>query len=544
MRMNSRKLLAALAVCGVAGATGAIALADIGYPSITGVSAAQPKLAGTPVPNIMASGYDLRTVADGTYPLENPTPLVGSTVTPITAPTTPVSITNYGFYGDGPLLAASGPVATLSEPDKNTYLVFPAGTVKGADPAYTYGTRFLYQGHESGPGNAGYITRINLDADYAHRVTLLSSRDTAGNQLPALDGSIWNPFTKKLLVAGEEGPTLGGIWEVDAAAPGPARDLAGLFGRGGFEGVSVDGAGNIWVVEDVGGPSPSSASALDNARIPNSYVFRFVPKDRTDLSKGGVLQALQVRSKATGAPILAPDCPAPATDACLEAAATTADLKDLHTPGTTFAAAWVPVHDTATATAAFDANALAKAAGATPFKRPENGAFRPGTNFGEFYFTETGDTNSLKGSGAQYGQFGGVFKLAVGRNGALTLSSVYVGDVAHTGFDNINFLTWDALVVAEDAGDTLHTQRNATDSLYVISLKAPGTPTRWYAQGRDPVATLRNADNEITGIYISNGEAGVKGMLGTTVPTPFSKGFRVFFTNQHGMNVTQEILRG
>ena len=38
--------------------------------------------------------------------------------------------------------------------------------LKGADPDYDYGTHFLFQGHEGGP--AGYMTRVNLDADYAH----------------------------------------------------------------------------------------------------------------------------------------------------------------------------------------------------------------------------------------------------------------------------------------------------------------------------------------------------------------------------------------
>ena len=42
-------------------------------------------------------------------------------------------------------------------------------------------------------------------------------------------------------------------------------------------------------------------------------------------------------------------------------------------------AQWITIHDTATnGTAPFDANALAKAAGATPFERPENLQFRPG----------------------------------------------------------------------------------------------------------------------------------------------------------------------
>jgi len=38
---------------------------------------------------------------------------------------------------------------------------------------------------------------------------------------------------------------------------------------------------------------------------------------------------------------------------------------------------------------------------ATPFKRPENGQFRPGTNFSEFIFDTTGDTNALTEAGVR-----------------------------------------------------------------------------------------------------------------------------------------------
>ena len=41
-----------------------------------------------------------------------------------------------------------------------------------------------------------------------------------------------------------------------------------------------------------------------------------------------------------------------------------------------------------------DVNALAKSQDATPFKRPENGVFQPGSKFRMFYFTETGDTSA------------------------------------------------------------------------------------------------------------------------------------------------------
>ena len=55
------------------------------------------------------------------------------------------------------------------------------------------------------------------------------------------------------------------------------------------------------------------------------------------------------------------------------------DRLKLHTLGTSWPAQWITIHNTATnGTAPFDANALAKAAGATPFERPENLQFRPG----------------------------------------------------------------------------------------------------------------------------------------------------------------------
>ena len=50
----------------------------------------------------------------------------------------------------------------------------------------------------------------------------------------------------------------------------------------------------------------------------------------------------------------------------------TDDRKDLSSYGTMFDTTWVTVHDTAVDTSGkpYDANAAAKAAGATPFKRP------------------------------------------------------------------------------------------------------------------------------------------------------------------------------
>jgi hypothetical protein len=90
----------------------------------------------------------------------------------------------------------------------------------------------------------------------------------------------------------------------------------------------------------------------------------------------------------------------------------TADQKDISSYGVEFDTRWVTVHDTSVDRSglAFDANALAKTAGATPLKRPENGVFRPGTGFREFFFETTGDTNAASTANAGYGGWGTAYR--------------------------------------------------------------------------------------------------------------------------------------
>ncbi|HKA18590.1 MAG TPA: hypothetical protein VKN18_09740 [Blastocatellia bacterium] len=52
----------------------------------------------------------------------------------------------------------------------------------------------------------------------------------------------------------------------------------------------------------------------------------------------------------------------------------------------------------------------------------------------------------------------------------------------------------------------------------------------------------RRSDNEITGFHVSNGDPTVQGLLGAQSPRLFSSGWRVFYTGQHGDNITWEIL--
>ena len=133
----------------------------------------------------------------------------------------------------------------------------------------------------------------------------------------------------------------------------------------------------------------------------------------------------------------------------------------------------------------------------------------------------------------------------------------YKGDLEHTGFDNVGFLTANKIVFVEDAGDRLHSQRNALDSAFVFDVRidysnSANQPVRMLAQGRDSSATIDSAfigmpgyqnegDNEITGFHLSDGDPTRDGLPGAKNPRPFRDGWRVFYTGQHGDNQTFEI---
>jgi hypothetical protein len=502
-------------------------------PSLSGVPAANTASAGYAPASVLSPQLAQVVLAQGSTKLEN-----GSALT--------------SYYGyDNDVLTSDGQPqmvptpanpaeAQKTEPDKNTYLVFKQG-LKGADPAYDYGTHFLYQGHELGANGAGYITRINLDADPAHRVTLLATKDAAGNAITTIDGSTWDPWAQRLLFTTEGAgkPT----YSATAEYPSTVKDVSGALGRGGYEAVQNDSAGNMWIVEDIGGSSKPGTKA----KRPNSFVYRYVPATPGDLQNGR-LQALQVLNGA-GAPITFES----------QEPLNSPDQVALHTYGNSFDTRWVTVHDTAVdGSAPFNANTAAKAAHATPFKRPENGAFQPGSRFTQFYFDETGDTNATSSENDPSGGWGSVMKLSqpspTADSGRLTM--FYKSDKAHSGFDNVTFLSRNVMTFVEDAGDTLHAQRNALDSGYTFSTMldysdTSNQPVRWLAEGRDPSATLDSAnggfgkndgDNEITGAIVSDGDATTNGILGAKVPDLADSSWRWFYTQQHGDNPTYEVI--
>lgn len=526
--MHNRSALFPLAVAMLLPAT--LASAHDVRGGLTHVSSANPKTVGVTSATSLSPELTQVVRAQGSMPVENPTG----------------SVKYFGYFDDQPNLLpslGSNIEATKTEPDKNTYLVL--GHQHGADPNYDYGTHFLFQPHEGGAPST--ITRVNLDADAEHRITVLATTDSNGQPLPpGFDGSTWYPWSGRLLFTNEfGGGGGGGVWQATPDFPSTIQDISGALGRGGYEGAQADSDGNVWLVEDIGG------STVGGARLPNSFVYRFVPRNRFDLREGGKLQALQVISKAS------PDQPI----AFQTVSALTQDIKDLHTYGLVFDTKWITIHDTAVdGFAPFNANAAAKAMLATPFKRPENGQFRPAGRFREFFFDETGDTNVNTAAGSDFGGFGGVMKLVQRDPSADTgkLMLFYKGDVTHTGFDNVAFWDQNRIVFVEDAGDGLHAQRNALDSAWMLDVRTSyadpaNQPVRIIAEGRDPSATIdsglrgapgfqNDGDNELTGIHVSDGNPTVHGILGSRAPRPFTDGWRVFYTQQHGDNVTWEII--
>ena len=481
---------------------------------VSGVPFANPVMI---TDNVFSPEFTDALVVQGIDLLENPSGL----------------ITQFGYLSDG----------TNTEPDENTYLILDHNP-GGPSPDYDYGRHFLFQGHENS-GDLAYVTRVNLDvASPDHRITLLTPVDATGfTFFNRIDGSTWNPFTGTLLFTQENG-ALGGVIEMgadfDPNTGGGAglQTLYGSLGQGGYEGIHPDDWGNIWIVEDVGGDL-----VLNNAKNPNSFIYRFVPLNPTDLSRGK-LQALQV--SINGNPVVF----VPVDDQHPNGNTRSKSQLLLYTVGASWPVQWVTVHDTEIdGTDPFDANALAKAAGATPFKRPENGQFQPGSHFQTFFFTPTGDTDNIAGSDpvlAARGAWGGLFRVDLDASRETgTISLVILGDADHDSFDNITFVDdRDTVLLAEDRGDTLHDQLNKLDSVWAYKLNRhePGrnVVARFIALGLDRVAGVVGAeDNEPTGLHMSEGDTSIDGLIGTK--TFNTDQARLFFTQQHGENNLFEV---
>jgi hypothetical protein len=490
---------------------------------VSGVPAANPEVI---TDNVLSPEFAPGLVAEGGDLLENPSSL----------------ITRFGNLSDG----------SRTEPDENTYLILdhnPGGPTEG----YDYGRHFIFQGHEmpNGNTNRAYLTRINLDVAHPdHRITLMTPGDANGlTGFNSIDGSTWNPFSRTLLFTQEDG-SIGGVIEMgadfDPNTGGGAglRTLYGSLGRGGYEGIHPDDRGNVLIVEDVGGTTvPQGTIPGEFGRNPNSFIYRFVPTDPADLTQGK-LQALQVSINGHAVVFVPFSMEHPTGDVLSE------NQRLLHMVGESWPVQWITIHDTAVdGTGAFDANAAAKLLGATPFKRPENGQFQPGSRFRTFFFVVTGDTDNRAGIQpelAERGAWGGIFRVDLSANrDSGHISLVVLGDADHASFDNITFVDdRDTILVTEDRGDTLHDQLNKLDSIWAYKLNQLGpdrsVAARFVALGEDRMAPIATEeDNEPTGVHMSEGDSTIDGLIGTR---EFSKDrARLFFTQQHGENNLFEV---
>lgn len=486
------------------------AFAQIGIGPINHSVPSANQRVDTPA-TVIAKGFQLKTIAVGTDPLENPSP----------------KITHFGLLADG----------TRTEPDQNLYVVLDHA--QGPTPGYNYGHHFLFQGHENA-GDMAYVTRINLDVtDPAHRITLLTPEGDDGfTHFNSIDGSTYDPISKTLLFTEEVGAA-GGAFQVSLTWPPVVTTLDGILGKAGYEGIHPDDRGNLLIVEDTGGTgvniNPLDPTSPKTAKQPNSFVYRFLPNDPTGITSGGKLQALQVSINHQPVVFHASD---PVGDTF-----STNQLL-LHTRGASYPVRWVTIHDTdVDGTDSFDANAAAKTAGATPFKRPENAQFLPGSDYRTFFFCPTGDTDAPAGNVpelAARGSWGSIFRVDLNRNRNNGRISIFVlGDAAHASFDNLTFADFNTLLATEDRGDSLHNQLNTLDSVWAFSVSGHRAK-RFIALGRDATSVTAGEDNEPTGLHVSNGSPFPFAQPGSSLNLLFARGF---VTRQHGDNVVWEIVK-
>ncbi len=223
----------------------------------------------------------------------------------------------------------------------------------------------------------------------------------------------------------------------------------------------------FWIVEDVGG-----TTVMNKGRNPNSFVYRFVPLNPTDLTHGK-LQALQVSINGNPLVFVPVDGEHPNGDTRSN------NQLLLHTIGASWPVTWVTVHDTeVNGTAPFDANAAAKAHWRNTIQTAGKRAVPAWFTFSDLFLHVTGDTDSVAGNDpvlAARGAWGGIFRVDLNGSGNTgNISLVVLGDADHASFDNITFVDdKDTVLVTEDRGDPLHDQLNKLDSIWALQIE-PG----------------------------------------------------------------------
>ena len=247
---------------------------------------AQPKATGMAAPNVLSRQLSETERGAGLHPAGEPVRRR--------------RVAYYGYLADGsPMLPVDLASPTRGPEDRARQEHLP----RAAWPArrrrrYDYGTHFLYQGHEVGP--RGYITRINLDADAAHRVTLLRRRRSRPPTCrpatcPLSTGPPGTRSRSTLLFTAEgNGTSTGGVWEATPGYPVDRRRRLGLSrprrlrGRPGGLATATSGSSRTSAASGTASRPPTTGQAAQQLRLPVRA------RDPADLEAGGRLQVLQV----------------------------------------------------------------------------------------------------------------------------------------------------------------------------------------------------------------------------------------------------------
>lgn len=154
--------------------------------------------------------------------------------------------------------------------------------------ALSPGDRYLFTPSENsipsengiGPAGSDGITRLALKGPDAGQKTILANNVdpvTGANRWQRIDGIKWYPYGGPegdgVLLASEEFAT-GGIWQIDPETGAFVR--LSWLGDYAHEGIGLDRAGNLYLG--------------DEARA--GAIYRAVPNDTADLTKGGTLSYL------------------------------------------------------------------------------------------------------------------------------------------------------------------------------------------------------------------------------------------------------------